>query len=277
MEQLYPVLFEEYSLHEGSGGGGAHRGGFGVNYRIRLRRGEARVSMVMDHGRAGPPGSQGGGAGGVNKVRVIRDGVAYVPPHLSKDQDIAIRAGDVIAVSTPGGGGFGAPQARPTEALERDVALGYYSEEEARVTFPRWRANRKAADLDPYQVPAGAAVHDRPVPGRRKPTIKGDGMQTDLVDRIASHPRYIELKHKRTTLGWWLSLAGMVAYYGFILLVAFDKPLLAQKLGSGVTTVGMPLGIAVIVFTIVITWYYVRRANSEFDPLTEQIVKGVVK
>ena len=98
-----------------------------------------------------------------------------------------------------------------------------------------------------------------------------------MADRIASHPRYIELKQKRTSLGWWLSLAGMIAYYGFILLVAFDKPLLAQRLGSGVTTLGMPLGIAVIVFTIVITWYYVRRANSEFDPLTEQIVKGVLK
>ena len=69
MEQLYPVLFEEYSLHEGSGGAGEHRGGFGVNYRIRLRRGEARVSMVMDHGRAGPPGAQGGGAGGAQQGR----------------------------------------------------------------------------------------------------------------------------------------------------------------------------------------------------------------
>ena len=59
MEQLYPVLFEEYSLHEGSGGAGEHRGGFGVNYRIRLRRGDARVSMVMDHGRGGPPGRAG--------------------------------------------------------------------------------------------------------------------------------------------------------------------------------------------------------------------------
>jgi uncharacterized membrane protein (DUF485 family) len=102
-------------------------------------------------------------------------------------------------------------------------------------------------------------------------------MQTDLVSRIASHPDYIALKAKRTRFGWWLSLAGMLAYYGFILLVAFDKSLLAQKLGSGVTTVGMPLGVAVIVFTIVITWIYIRRANSEFDSLTEQIVKGVVK
>jgi uncharacterized membrane protein (DUF485 family) len=105
----------------------------------------------------------------------------------------------------------------------------------------------------------------------------GDNMDVDLATRIASHPSYLELKSKRSSFGWWLSLAGMLAYYGFILLVAFDKPLLAQKLGSGVTTLGMPLGVAVIVFTIIITWVYIRRANSEFDSLTEQIVKGVVK
>ena len=102
-------------------------------------------------------------------------------------------------------------------------------------------------------------------------------METDLVDRIASHPSYIALKHKRTSFGWWLSLAGMLAYYGFVLLVAFDKPFLARKLGGGVTSVGMPLGVAVIVFTIVITWIYVRRANGEFDALTEQVAKGVLK
>jgi N-methylhydantoinase B len=135
MEQLYPVLFEEYSLHEGSGGAGRHRGGFGVNYRIRLRRGDARVSMVMDHGRAGPPGTQGGGAGGVNKVKIIREGVEYVPAPLSKDQDIEIHAGDVISVSTPGGGGFGAPAERTAAERERDVALGYYTAEESRRLF----------------------------------------------------------------------------------------------------------------------------------------------
>ena len=102
-------------------------------------------------------------------------------------------------------------------------------------------------------------------------------MQDDLVRRIASHPKYQELKSKRTSFGWWLTLAGMLAYYGFILLVAFNKPLLAQKIGTGVTTLGMPIGVAVIVFTIIITWVYVRRANSEFDALTEQIVKGATK
>ncbi len=102
-------------------------------------------------------------------------------------------------------------------------------------------------------------------------------MEVDLAQRIAAHPQYQELKAKRTSFGWWLTLAGMLSYYGFILLVAFNKPLLAQKIGGGVTTLGMPIGVAVIVFTIIITWVYVRRANSEFDSLTEQIVKGVTK
>ncbi len=58
-----------------------------------------------------------------------------MPPHLSKDQDIAIRAGDVIAVSTPGGGGFGRAEERPAAARARDVALGYYSATEAERAF----------------------------------------------------------------------------------------------------------------------------------------------
>lgn len=102
-------------------------------------------------------------------------------------------------------------------------------------------------------------------------------MEDPLAQRIAAHPAYQKLKTTRSAFGWWLTLAGMLAYYGFILLVAFNKPLLAQKLGTGVTTLGMPIGVAVIVFTIIITWVYVRRANSEFDALTDQIVKGVVK
>jgi N-methylhydantoinase B len=131
MEQRYPVLFEEFSLHEGSGGAGEHRGGFGVNYKIRIRRGEATASMVMDHGRTGPQGAQGGADGGLNTVRILRDGKPYVPPHLSKDQSIALSEGDVIEVSTPGGGGYGEPAKRSKEAIERDIARGYYTREEA--------------------------------------------------------------------------------------------------------------------------------------------------
>ena len=102
-------------------------------------------------------------------------------------------------------------------------------------------------------------------------------MEDDLVQRIASHPKYQELKRKRTSFGWWLTLAMMVAYYGFILLVAFNKEFLSQKLGAGVMTVGIPIGFGVIVFTIVITAIYVKRANTEFDELSDAIAKAVLK
>ena len=102
-------------------------------------------------------------------------------------------------------------------------------------------------------------------------------MQTDLAQRIAAHPKYQELKAKRTSFGWVLTIAMLVVYYGFILLVAFNKEFLSAKLGAGVMTVGMPIGLGVIVFTIVITAIYVRRANNEFDKLSDDINKAVLK
>jgi N-methylhydantoinase B len=135
MEQYYPVLFEEYSLHEGSGGAGEYRGGLGVNYTIRLRHGDARASMVMDHGRTGPLGALGGADGAVNKVRIERGGTTYVPPHLSKDQDIEMQPGDRICVSTPGGGGFGDPLERDPRRVAVDVARGYYTAAQAEALF----------------------------------------------------------------------------------------------------------------------------------------------
>jgi uncharacterized membrane protein (DUF485 family) len=97
-------------------------------------------------------------------------------------------------------------------------------------------------------------------------------MDDKLTQRIVSNPRYQELKAKRSRFGWMLTLAMMVVYYGFILLVAFNKEFLSQRLGDGVMTMGIPVGFGVIVFTIVITAIYVRRANSEFDELSHAIV-----
>jgi N-methylhydantoinase B len=135
MEQAFPVLYRHYALHEGSGGAGKHRGGFGLSYEIELLRGEARASFVMDHGRTGPLGALGGADGGVNRVTVIRGGEAHVPPHLSKEQDIPLKAGDRVQVNTPGGGGYGEPGERDRALVERDVALGYYSRAEASAKF----------------------------------------------------------------------------------------------------------------------------------------------
>ncbi len=102
-------------------------------------------------------------------------------------------------------------------------------------------------------------------------------MDATLAERITAHPSYQQLRADRTRFGWWLTGAMMLVYYGFIMLVAFNKPLLATRLGDGVMTVGMPLGLGVIVFTIVITGLYVRRANSEYDRLAAEVNASVLK
>jgi N-methylhydantoinase B len=135
IEQYYPVLFEEYALAEGSAGAGRHRGGFGVRYTVSLRRGEARASFVMDHGRVGPQGVLGGVDGGPNRVRVRAGGKDYIPPHLSKDQDIRITPGDRVTVVTPGGGGYGSSLERDPALVARDVRRGYLTREAAEVAY----------------------------------------------------------------------------------------------------------------------------------------------
>lgn len=102
-------------------------------------------------------------------------------------------------------------------------------------------------------------------------------MSDPVIDKIQRHPKYLELKRKRSGFGWALTLVMMVVYYGYIALIAFDKAFLAQPIGTGVTSLGVPIGMGVIVFTIVITAIYVRRANSEFDDLTTAILKDVSK
>ena len=102
-------------------------------------------------------------------------------------------------------------------------------------------------------------------------------MTDPIVAKIEANPKYHELRRKRGTFGWTLTALMMVVYYGYIALIAFDKPFLAQPIGSGVTTIGIPIGLGVIVFTILITGLYVRRANSEYDRLTAEILKDAAQ
>ena len=102
-------------------------------------------------------------------------------------------------------------------------------------------------------------------------------MTDPVVDKIRSNPKYQELRARRNRYGWILTILMLVVYYGFIALIAFDKAFLAQPVGDGVTTLGIPIGLAVIVFTILITVMYVRRANTEFDALNQQILKDAAQ
>ena len=132
LEQQFPVLFDEYALAEGSGGAGRHRGGFGLRYSLTLTGGEAKASFVMDHARFGPQGVLGGEDGRPGRVRVaFQGGGEHVPPHLSKDQGIPVAAGDTIAITTPGGGGYGDPHERDPARVQEDLREGYVTPEAA--------------------------------------------------------------------------------------------------------------------------------------------------
>mgnify|MGYP001094726539 CR=1 FL=1 len=102
-------------------------------------------------------------------------------------------------------------------------------------------------------------------------------MSDPVVEKIQRHPKYQELRARRNPLSVVLTVLMLVVYYGYIGLIAFDKPFLAKPIGDGVTSLGIPIGMGVTVFTIVITVYYVRVANKKFDALTEELLKDVTK
>jgi uncharacterized membrane protein (DUF485 family) len=96
-------------------------------------------------------------------------------------------------------------------------------------------------------------------------------MSQHVYDKVKANPKFAELVQKRSSFAWQLSIVMLVVYYAFILVIAFSPATFAQKIGEGVTTVGMPVGMGVILLAFILTGIYTKRANGEFDDLTNQI------
>jgi uncharacterized membrane protein (DUF485 family) len=96
--------------------------------------------------------------------------------------------------------------------------------------------------------------------------------QTSLT-RIENDPNYLKLVSERKSLGWTLTIITLVMYYGYIAIVAFAPSLIALPL-AGSITLGIVLGVAIILASILLTGIYVLRANSEYDDLTSAIVNA---
>ena len=91
-------------------------------------------------------------------------------------------------------------------------------------------------------------------------------------EKIEQDPNYQELVRQRSSLGWTLALIMLIIYFGFILLVAYAPKFLGTTLGTGVITIGIPIGLLVIVSAFLLTGIYVSKANSKYDPLIRKIV-----
>ena len=98
-------------------------------------------------------------------------------------------------------------------------------------------------------------------------------MDARSLESIERDPDYKELVRRRSSLGWTLSLIILIIYFGFIILVAYAPKFLGMPLGSGVMTIGIPIGLFVIVSAFVLTGIYVSKANSSYDILVSRIVR----
>jgi uncharacterized membrane protein (DUF485 family) len=107
---------------------------------------------------------------------------------------------------------------------------------------------------------------------------RGGEMASELTLRIQGNPQYQQLLRGRNALGWWLTVVTCVAYYGFILVIAFDKSLFATPIAAGMTTTwGIPAGFGVIVLTIIVVGIYVRKANRDYDRVIKEILAREVQ
>jgi uncharacterized membrane protein (DUF485 family) len=100
-------------------------------------------------------------------------------------------------------------------------------------------------------------------------------MEQGIVAKVRNNPKYQQLVRKRSVFAWTLSAIVCLIYYGFILVIAFKEKIgnvLGTPLSEGsITTIGIPIGVLVILSAFLLTGIYVWRANSEFDRLTKEI------
>ena len=103
-------------------------------------------------------------------------------------------------------------------------------------------------------------------------------MTVETVDQIKNHPKYQELVSTRSRYAWTLSILMLIVYYTFIMTIAFKPELLAVPLSDGsVISVGIPVGIAIILFSFFITGLYVYRANHTYDVLLDELKNDLEK
>ena len=98
-------------------------------------------------------------------------------------------------------------------------------------------------------------------------------MDVSTLKRIEADPNYQKLVAQRKSFSWTLAIITLILYYGFIAVVAFAPGIISTKV-AGDITIGIIIGVAIILASVLLTGIYVLRANSEYDDLTNAIVSA---
>ena len=100
-------------------------------------------------------------------------------------------------------------------------------------------------------------------------------MDDKQVERILQNPKFKEMVARKSRLSWTLTIIMLVVYVGFMLLVGYNKEFLMSSVSGGVTTIGMPLGLSIIVLSFVLCGVYSYIANNTLDSLNEEAMREV--
>ena len=121
LESIAPVRYLEQRLIADSGGVGLHRGGLGQRKTFQVLH-PMMASLIIDRVHHAPPGVMGGGPGR-GAAAFFADGRP-----VSRKSVLALQAGDVFTIESPGGGGYGDPAKRPDDLIRRDLEEGYVTQ-----------------------------------------------------------------------------------------------------------------------------------------------------
>jgi uncharacterized membrane protein (DUF485 family) len=97
-------------------------------------------------------------------------------------------------------------------------------------------------------------------------------MSKKTKEDLLNDPDFIHLVSTKNTISWILTALELVLYFGFVALIAFNKPFLAQKLNPDTkTTIGIPIAVATIALSWVLTGIYIFWANSKYDAMVKNL------
>lgn len=131
LETEYPLRVERYGLVQDSCGSGRYRGGMGIRRDIRVIGHQAELSTHADRQKHAPWGLQGGASGAPGRIVINLGQEGERIPQSGKTSGVVLNDGDLLTIITPGGGGFGPPEARDQAAIVQDLYDDVLSQEKA--------------------------------------------------------------------------------------------------------------------------------------------------
>ncbi len=103
-------------------------------------------------------------------------------------------------------------------------------------------------------------------------------MSADMYEKVKNNPKFHQLVARRSRLVWSLSAIVLFIYFSFILTIAFASDFLGQPISEGsLISIGIPIGVFIILSAFVLTGIYVFIANKNYDQINQEIIEEAEK